>query len=54
MQGYAPEVFVDALRHRTPVQGRGGFAQGPAELGAVLVRARNGRAVEIERVGLPR
>jgi hypothetical protein len=54
MQGYAPEVFVAALRHQRPVQGRGGFAQGPAELGAVLVRARDGRAVEIERVGLAR
>jgi len=52
MQGYAPEVFVDALRHHRPVRGRGGFAQGPAELGAVLVRARGGRAVGVERVGL--
>lgn len=51
MQGYAPEVFVDALRHRHPVRGRGGFAHGPAELGAVLVRARGGRALEIERLG---
>jgi hypothetical protein len=51
MQGYAPEVFVDALRHRHPVRGPGGFAQGPAELGAVLVRVRGGRALEIERLG---
>lgn len=54
MQGYAPEVFVDAMRHRHPVRGRGAFAQGPTELGAVLVRTHGGRAVEIARVGLPR
>jgi metallophosphoesterase (TIGR00282 family) len=50
MQGYAPDVFIDAMRQRRPVRGRGAFAQGPAELGAVLVRTHGGRAVEIERV----
>ena len=54
MQGYAPDVFVDAMRHRHPVRGRGAFAQGPVELGAVLVRTHGSRAVEIERVGLDR
>lgn len=51
MQGYAPEIFVEAMRSRQPVRGPGAFAAGPAELGAVLVRAQGPRAVEIERVG---
>jgi len=53
MQGYAPRPFVDAMRGRHPVRGRGGFADGPAELGAVLVRVEHGAAVDIERVVLP-
>ncbi len=50
MQGYAPEIFVEAMRTRLPVRGRGGWAQGPVELGAVLVTAARARAVAIERL----
>lgn len=50
MQGYAPEIFVEAMRTRLPVRGRSGWADGPMELGAVLVTAVGARAVAIERL----
>lgn len=50
MQGYAPEVFVEALRRRMPVRGTGGWAQGETELGAVLVTARGRCASAIRRI----
>lgn len=53
MQGYAPRPFVDAMVGHHPVRGRGDFADGPTELGAVLVRVERGVAVDIERVTLP-
>lgn len=53
IQGYAPQPFVDAMRGGTRVRGSAGFAEGEAELGAVLIRVEDGRAIEIERVTLP-
>jgi hypothetical protein len=50
MQGYEPEVFVEAMRTRLPIRGRGGWAHGPAELGAVLVTTEGVRAVDIRRL----
>lgn len=52
MQGYAPEVFVQAMRTRMPVRGSCGWADGPMELGAVLVTANGGRATAIQRLSL--
>lgn len=50
MQGYAPGVFVEAMRRRMPVRGAGGWADGEPELGAVLVTAEGRRAVSIRRI----
>lgn len=50
MQGYEPEVFVEAMRTRLPIRGTGGWATGPVEFGAVIVTAVGGRAVSIERI----
>ncbi|HKI57445.1 MAG TPA: TIGR00282 family metallophosphoesterase [Trueperaceae bacterium] len=52
MQGYEPDVFVASMRSRLPAQGRGGWASGPVEFGAVLITAEAGRAVAIERLPL--
>ncbi len=50
MQGYAPAVFVEAMRRRMPVRGTGGWAEGEPELGAVLVTASGRRATAIRRI----
>ncbi len=50
MQGYEPGVFVEAMRTRMPGRGRGGWASGPVELGAVLVTTSSGHATGIRRL----
>ncbi len=52
MQGYEPGVFVNAMRTRLPAQGRGGWADGPVEFGAVVITAEPGRAIDIQRLPL--
>lgn len=52
MQGYDATFFVEALRTRLPpVENQVALAQGPVELGAVLIAMRDGRAQSIERLG---
>lgn len=50
MQGYDPEPFIDVIRTRLPHYRHGGFARGPAVLGAVTVDVTKGRATAIERL----
>lgn len=50
MQGYAPERFVQSARVRLPVGGPLGWADGPVELGAVLVTCEGRRATAIQRL----
>lgn len=52
MQGYEPAIFVDSMRTRQPAKGRGGWAEGPVEFGAVLITAERGRATHIRRLPL--
>lgn len=53
MQGYAPSIFVEAIRTRMPIRGQGALADGPLEWGAVLVTLEGPRAVAIERLASP-
>lgn len=50
VQGYAPAFFVEAIGTRLPPLAPFAFADGPIELGAVLVQTDGARAVSIERV----
>lgn len=53
MQGYQPELFVQMAATRMPGTAPFAYAEGPVELGAVVVRFEAGRAVSIERVSGP-
>ncbi len=52
IQGYAPAFFVEAIGTRLPPLAPFVFADGPIELGAVLVQTHGARARSIERVTL--
>lgn len=54
MQGYAPGIFIEAMRTRLPICQPASFAEGPAELGAVLVGTHRDKAVSIERLLTPK
>lgn len=53
MQGYHPLFFANSMRLRLPGEGPFALAEGPVELGAVVVRFEAGRASHIERVHGP-
>jgi calcineurin-like phosphoesterase len=50
IQGYAPDVFVNSMRLRLPSGDSLVFASGDIELGAVVIRTEDARAVSIERI----
>lgn len=50
MQGYLPNFFIDGMKTRLPPTVPFGLADGPVELGAVLIEAEGGLATKIERV----
>jgi metallophosphoesterase (TIGR00282 family) len=50
MQGYAPGIFVAAMRSRLPIRGTNRFADGPVEWGVVLITTAGRFAARIERV----
>lgn len=52
MQGYDPAPFVEVIRTRLPHYRHGGFAEGPAVLGAVAIDVSQGRATAIRRLGV--
>ena len=51
MQGYDPAPFIEVIRTRLPSRREGGFASGPAVLGAVVIDVEEGRATAFERLG---
>lgn len=53
MQGYEPDVFVAAYRDRLPIAAPARVAEGPLELGAVVVTVHGFTAVAIERLVTP-
>lgn len=50
IQGYAPDFFVEHRRARLPGDAPFALAEGPAQLGAVLIKCEGGRAQDIERL----